>query len=377
MKRRLSALRLAVVLSAFASSRLLSAAPEAEFARRIFDFTPVSEKNPIVARIGDSITIPASEYRAYQQAEKLRAIDDPTSLPQKRAVLESLIDQVLSVDESFRRGVADSPEFAKRMKFTRAMLLTDFLSAEVVAKQAKSPADNATVLAAYADRLFDAADIEVSNEAYDMLKGAAHAIDVSDAASHLGPVMEPPAIASAKLRTIVQRTPDVVLARYNQSKISVREILVIYAGLPAPRPKVDTHESFLAMIKPRIVPELMAFEAERQGIDQQPAFQSKLLENRSALLRFHAQGAAEREANLILKGPELEQRLQAWYQEHKADYAAPTEGGEKKIPSFAEARSRIEGDYSVALCEQLFTEHVQGLRKSTTITVDEVVLKAL
>jgi hypothetical protein len=349
----------------------------ADLSRRLCDFTPASADNPIVARIGDAIAIPASEYRAYRQAEKLHAITDETSLAQKRAVLDDLIGEYLYVDDAYRSGVAESPGFAKRMEFTRSLLLSDFLAAQTIERTHSTPEANAQAVADLGERLFEAATIEVSNETYARLKTAARAIDLASAASQRGPVVDLPAIASARLRDIVDRTADGVLARYQQKTITLKQILVIHAGLAAPRPPLDSQEALIAMLKPLILPDLLAAEAARAGIEALPAFQHKLIENRNALLRFHAAGVIEGRANETLKAPDLREKMQAWYHAHAADYALTDETGLRRVPTYAEVQQRVEGDFSVALRDDLRAKKAAELRAARGVTIDETVLRNL
>jgi len=345
--------------------------------RRFFDFTPVSADNPAVATIDETIRIPLSELRAYREAERIQAITDPASLAQKRALLEDLINEYLYVDEAYRTGVAQSPGFLRHMQATRTMILTDFLAARAMGDKNQKPAETGDAAAALGDRLFEAATLDISNEAYALLQQAAKAIDETSAASRLGPVVEPTQEAAGKLRAIIQRTPEAVLVRYEDKSISVRQLLAIYAGLPAPRANLGTHEGLLGMIKPFVVPELMAIEAVKQGIADDPAFQDKIIQNRNALLRFHMQGLIERQANELLAGPAIETQLHAWYENHKADYAGTEAGHEKRVPTYAEARARVEGDYSVALRDRLLAEKAQVLRKTRSVKIDEAVLQKL
>lgn len=356
---------------------VFGAAPASDTSRRMFDFTPVSADNPVVARIGETIAIPASEYRAYQKTEKIHAITDPSSLAQKRAVLEDLISEYLYVDEAYRHGVAESAGFTKRMDYTRSLLLADFLTAQTVNPAAATPEANNASLDALTNRLFDAATIEVSNEAYAALKTVTKAIDTASAASQRGPIIDPPSVATAKLRQIVETAPEGVLARYLQKSISIKQLLAIYAGLSAPRPRLDTQEALVDMLKPIIVPELMAVEAAKRGIDATPAFQNKVIENRNALLRFKAQGLIESRANETLKAPDVSQRLQAWYAAHADQYAMADEGGVKKVPALADVRQRVEGDFSLDLRDQLRAAKAEELRRAQPVSIDEAVLRGL
>jgi hypothetical protein len=288
-----------------------------------------------------------------------------------------LINEYLYVDEAHRTGVIESARFVKQMEATRTMILTDFMSSRAIAQKPTLAAETSDAAAAMADRLFEATDVRISNEAYAILKKAAKAVDARSAASQRGPIVDLPEDASAKLHAIINATPEGVLVRYEGRTLSVRQILVIYAGLPTPRPPVQTEDGFVAMIKPLILPELMAIEAVKQGIAAEPEFQNKLLQNRNALLRFHAHGAIEAKANDILKGLDLEPQLQAWYRQHGAAFATTTAGGAKKIPPLAEVKERALADFSVDLRDRLLAEKARDLRPVRRVTVDEAVLRQL
>ncbi|MBX3735855.1 MAG: hypothetical protein KF715_04120 [Candidatus Didemnitutus sp.] len=341
--------------------------------RRLFDFTPVSAANPVVATIDGAIEIPLSELRAYRHGERLRS--SVASPAEKRALLEDLLDQYLLVHETYRTGVALSPRFAKQMEATRTLILSDFMATR--AQQEKKPGESGDAAVALADRLFEAATIDISNEAYDVIKRAARAIDATNSAPRPGPVLPSPEDKAAKLYAIISAAPEAVAVRYAGRTLSIHEILSIYSGLPARRPDVQTQDGFVALIKPLITPELMALEAVRRGIADEPEFQNKLIQNRNALLRFHAQGAIEARANEILRSPELSATLQAWYREHADAYATPGEKGGVKPADFSAVRERVLADFSVDLCERFRAEATRDLRKRHAIAIDDAVLAAL
>jgi hypothetical protein len=351
----------------------LSLVALADESRRFFDFTPVSTANPIVAQI-DAIEIPLSEWRAYRDAEQPHAITDSKSMAQKRRVLDQLIDEYLLVDEAYRSGATQSAGFVRQMEATRTMILTDFMAARV--EKDKPPVtptdpDAAKVLG---DQLFEAATIDISNEAFAVVKRTAAAIDAASAAAKRGPVVDAPQHTAEELRKIVQETPEVIVVRYGEKTITTRQILVIYAGLTAPRARIDTEAGFVAVIKPMIVPELMAIEATRRGIAADPLFQAKLIQNQNALLRFHMQGLIERLATEAMHAPNIDEQLEAWYRAHLADYTVAGADGTRRVQPFSEVRSRAESEYSVDLLERLKAAQIATLRKNHRIVVHESVL---
>jgi hypothetical protein len=347
---------------------LLGPALRADHSRRIFDFTPVSATNPVVATIDGDIEIPLSELRGFRDAEKLTAITDPASLGQKRAVLDALLDEYLMVDRAYRDDVPGSPGFARQMEATRTMVLTDFMAMRAAAGHVAAAAADPDPGVALAEKLFEAAKIEVSNESYDLVKRAARAVDA--ATGSRGEMQ-------ARLHAIVAETPEAVLVRYEDRMIGVRQIVALYAGLPVEkRPAVQTESGMIELIKPLILPELMAREALKQGIAAEPAFKQKIIQNQNALLRFHAQGAIERRANEFLRAPDLGDRLREWYEAHRSLYQV-IEKEQPRQATFDEALARVEGDYSVAVRDRLLAEEAASLRKLRSIRIDESVLTAL
>ena len=172
-------------------------------------------------------------------------------------------------------------------------------------------------------------------------------------------------------------TPDAVAVRYEGKTISIHQILSLYAGLPAPRPQIETQEGFVAMIKPFITPELMAIEATKRGIAAGPEFQNKLVQNRNALLRFQVHGAIEARANEVLRGPELEAKLSAWYRAHADAYAVPAKDGGKKNLPLSEVGNRVLADFSVALCDDFLAEKTRILRAQHVVVINEAALAKL
>src|SRR5262249_26789136 len=150
----------------------------------------------VVATIDGTLKIPLSELRAYRQGERLQAKTD--TLAQKRALLDDLVNEYLFVDETYRTGVVSSPRFLKQMEATRTMILTDFLATQVFREKKSGQTGDAA--AALADNLFDAAAIDISNEAHAIIRHAADLLDAAGAASKRGPIIDPPEVAAEKLQ---------------------------------------------------------------------------------------------------------------------------------------------------------------------------------
>jgi hypothetical protein len=369
------------------------AAQETNYTHRLFDFTPVSTNNPVVARISHSIEIPVSEYLTYQKADHESTVKSKLDLAQKKEILNDLIDEYLLVDEACRIGADKHPGFTSRMKFTRTMLLSDFLIAQEVDAKSKTAEEYNNLLDKLQKRLFDAATINVSIEDYDKLKLAAKEIDAADKPSSQSnsgaDAQKTASSAKEKIREIMENMPDSVLARYsdttmtnnmpvtNDTAITVKEVLAVYSNLHAPRPPLETDDDLVSIIKPFIMPPLMADEAIKQGIEALPAFQNKVIENQNALLRIYMHGVIEAQANKELNAPGLDKRIKAWYRQNAAQYAVQAADGVKTIPPCEEIHKRVEGDYSVDVRDRIQADEVRVLRKTHHIEINDAILNGL
>jgi len=362
-----------IVLGAFVVSTMAgtSSTDFSDCARRCFDFTPLSRTNPALARINTSIAIPVSEFLAYQKAEHLSTLKEHLDSAKKKEILNDLIDEYLLVDEAYKAGADRNPEFSKRMEFTRTLIFSDLLVTDEVETKAKTGEEYNKLLGQLEDRLFDAATIDVSVQAYDVLKNAAKEIDA------LGPPGKGESTVGAKAHEILEKMADTVLARYNGEVVTVKEILAVYIPLHVPRPRLETEDDLVKMLKPLIVPALMAAEAKRRGMEALPAFQEKIIENRNALLRIYVHGMVNGEANRQLTAPNLDARMKSWYRQNAKQYAVRGADGAETIPAYETIKARLESDYSEDLRDRIRMEKLRALRKTCDIQINEAVLKGL
>jgi hypothetical protein len=347
---------------------------EAGYDRRFFDFTPISTTNPAVAQIDNSIEIPTSEYVAYQKAEHLATVKDKLDLNQKKEILNELIDQYLLVDDAYKVGADKQPGFIHRMEFTKTLILSDMLVARDVDAKAKTAEQYNELLTNLQERLLDETEIDISNEAYDQLKAMARGINsAGDLAS--SPEEQKDA-AREKTREIMQHSPDAVLARYDGKSLTVKQVLAVYAQLHIPRPNLENQSVLTDFLKPFIVPDLLSVEAQKEGMDKSQEFQDKVLQNQNALLRIYMRNKLEAEADDKLQTSDLDVQMESWYDQHKDQYARQV-NGKNEIPSYAEMRKRVQGDYSEDLLEHLQAKKIQTLRSTHEVRIDDTVLDRL
>src|SRR5262245_42874216 len=98
---------LGVSVSAAACSapglRPAAIATEPEQMHRIYDFTPISESNPVVARVADTpIEIPMSEFQGHLKAEVTEEARRGLDEAGKRKQLDRLIDELVLLWDAYQ-----------------------------------------------------------------------------------------------------------------------------------------------------------------------------------------------------------------------------------------------------------------------------------
>lgn len=263
-----------------APPRLTPIATEPEQLIRLRDFSPVSEANPVVARIVDTpIVIPMSEFRAYlssELSEEERTSLDPNAA---RTHLERLIDELVLLRDAYRKNVDASEPIASALEGTRRMLLAEFLTREEVGDKAKSAEQYSALLAALEDRLFEEAEIVVSNEAYAVLK---------EAVTRYGPGKPDELPAGLAARQ---------LAVCGDMKVTIGDVLSMYLGLtPGKRPDITTPEVLAGLLKELLADGLKVAEARKRRLDRGRLYRETVAANRAALTRMWLQDRITDEA---------------------------------------------------------------------------------
>ena len=340
--------------------------------QRIFDFNSVSpEGNPCIARIDDSIEIPASELRGFIAAEQakldLKMLNDDA----RGQLINELIDEYLLIAEARRLGADRTELFQRRMDHTRKMLLAEFLVGEQVGARAKTAADYQRLLTGLRDELFAACPIEVSNEVHVQLAKAA--ADLTGSFSK-----EPTRVdlenGSRQWEAVADSLNSATLARYNGNQLGARKVLVFYLCLPTDaRPDIATQDGLAALLKELLMPDLMAEEAMRRGLEQRDSFQFKVVENENSLLRMFMRDRLQRRVE-PLKETETEERLTRWYRDHRRNYSSETAPAKAEDP-YQGQRDRVSSDWLEDRLRSARGEVVSALRKLHTVTIDRDALR--
>ncbi len=235
---------------------------------RIYDFTPVSEANLVVASVeGTEIVIPRSEFAAHLKAHVPEDLRKNLDMAAKRRQLERLVDDLVMLRDAYARKVDQNETVGRAMEGTRKMLLVELLNREEVVDKARSAEDYAKLQAALDHRLFEAAEISVSNEAYAALRDAVAARDAGG---------QPSPDPSAQ-----------ILATCGDIQVGIGEAFAAYAALPPDkRPNLMAPEGLSALLEKIMADGLKMAEARRRRIDQGRPYRALVQANRASLTRM-------------------------------------------------------------------------------------------
>ncbi len=328
---------------------------------RLYDFTPVSGTNPVVASVKDcGIEIPASEFRAFVQAMPPPNGDEskrPRTLTteQKRANLDRLVDEHLLMWEGYQQKADQTPFIAHLLEITKGMLMRETLVNETVKGKAKTAADFDRIYKELCDRLFNQTDITVSNEAYgqvkELLKGPSNP-DLSKL---------PPGVGGA------------VFAEWKGGVVTTGDLLAFYMKLPQERrPNLLTHDGVEQMLEQMLEDRLLNEEAQARGLEDAPIVIEKLQLNRNKLCRMYVLNEIAAQAAQLAREPGEEGRVKQWYQQHLKDrYTYKDANGKEQVVPYATAYQRIENNYVDDLREHVRAQYLQGLRSAHPVAIDE------
>jgi hypothetical protein len=342
--------------------------------RRLYDFTPVSETNPVLAKVIEpAIEIPESEFRAYVASEALQRRVRPLSLAEKRDALNRLVDDHLLVAEGYAQKADQDRQVVELLKATESALVEELLLRRELTEKAKSHEEYEALSLALRQRLFDQAKVRVAPAAYEKLKAAAahlNRVDHEDAkAEAAGKTTtggdesdELPDGLSEQERALPLATGDGVTARLG-------DVLQAYAEVPVEdRGDLSRPEKLAEILRDVLADGLVVAEAYREGIQNSDIVKRKVQLNRNALVR---QWVLVQAASKFSTSSDSGVGLKAWYEAHQK-----TLGSERGLsPVKAEpvdATTRAMPDQDRARVEK-----VEALRKDKDVRVDEKRLEQL
>jgi hypothetical protein len=350
-------------LSAIFLSAWLSAVPglRAEPLLRLYDMSPVSATNPVVASVEDcGIAIPAGEFCAYMNIwmppEKKRSVLTKT---EKLQYLQQLLDEHLLLWDGYQKNLNHAPELAEQLESTlRLNLEQSLIHRELELKAPKTDQEKQKLIEALQDRILKAADLQVVPDAFEEFKAIINSPDGSE------PVLD----------TLSDAQRHRPLVQYDGGTLSMADCLEEYYSLPAGnRPDIQEPAEFLKIAQPLLISPLMQAEGRKQGLESSAEVQANVQLNRNVLTkmamlsRLASQGHAQREA------PGWQDRAKQWYDTHKNRYAA--QNGE--ILSYETNKRAVMDDYEQDIVSRIRAEELRSLRTNHTIIINDPVLENL
>jgi hypothetical protein len=330
-------------------------ATEPEDMHRIYDFTPASDANPVLARVsGTPVEIPLSELQAFLRAEVNDEERGRLDAEGKRRKLDRLIDDHLLLWDAYAKRADQGARATQMLENTKKMLLGEFLTKEEVDDKSKSNEQHEQLTRTLRDRLFSRASVVVSNEVHAELKKKA-------------------AARAPKLEDLPADLAAQPIARYRDIAVTAGDVWRRWVGEPPDRrPDLTKPEGLTELLKRELEDVLKVEEALARGIDRQHGYRVKVQENRAAITRMWFQDQATRETQERMKAPDIEGRLRQWYKERLTTrYTYKDEKGQDKVVVYDDEKESIRNDYFDHLRDVVRDERAQRLRQGHEVEVDE------
>jgi len=333
--------------------------------RRLYDFTPVSATNPIIARVKKcDIEIPVSELRAYARtvlSSDAGAVNGPLTPADKRRLLDELLGDHFLLWDGYQQKADRTIQMSNLLESTKTMLLQETLVQQEANNKAKTPEEARRKLC---DEIFDKTEIAVSNESYDELKKVAANLNSTGK-------------ETVDLNQLDPAARDRVLAHWKGGVVTIGDVLAMWAGGPInQRPDLGRPEALTSLLKTMLEDALLAQEARDRGLEKAPIVVQKVQENRNVLARMYVLDRITDRAVARMKEPDTAARVRAWYETNRTTrYTYRDDRGKPRELPFEANRDNIESDYVEALNEQLRAEYIRGLRKGRTVDIDQRLLE--
>jgi hypothetical protein len=366
-----------VLGSWLAAARTHAATEDIRSVHRLYDMKPVSEANPVVARVEScGIEIPASEYRAYLDAEV--SAETPQRLlttAEKRVYLERLLDEHFLLWDGYCKNAEQTDGMIQTLHGTLDMILEETLTEREVGAKSKTADDYSRLLASLRDVIFAKTDIKVSVAAYEKLKVAVRSSHVGIGQGGTG---APRALQNLPDTRLTSADREQRLAECKLGFITVGDFISVYSRfLPDKRPDVQTKEGLEEVLKQMLGHSLLVQEARDRGLEATREVQEKLQINRNVLTRFYALDQLTAKAVARTKEAGYEATLEQWYAKHLKDrYTTKDKNGNERVLQLDEERESIQNDHFEDLVERVRADELQTLRRGRKIEVDQLWLES-
>jgi hypothetical protein len=367
-----------LLLVTLATAGAATAAPTAtkaddaiEQVRRLYDLTPISADNPVIASVREcGIAIPLSEFRAYVRTDTPPdRVGQTLTTEEKRREVQKLIDEHFWVWSGYAHHIDETdPDIKSMLRITRNEALRSLLIKQEVEDKAKSMAEFQLLRKAFIRRLFDQLNVHVSPPAFALAKAAAKRLNAADAT---GKPRDPDDTTLPDGLTQEQRLQP--LATCQIGTLRIGDFLAVYSNPPvAVRVDLDQPDNVAPLLAEAFSGTLLLAEAEARGLDRTAAVREQIQSDRTGLVRQWAIEEIAKKADTMAHDPANEPQLKAWYDAHRATlYTSKDEHGQTHVLPYTPNSDRIQSDYFTHLFEQLRHAELQRLRQGKTIVVDE------
>ncbi|HXE42411.1 MAG TPA: hypothetical protein VN516_05245, partial [Candidatus Baltobacteraceae bacterium] len=336
---------------------------------RLYDLTPVSTNNPVLATVKDSkIEIPLSEFRAFlrnsmhpgKEGKILTEAD-------KRDELGKLLDDYFWVWDGYTSKADQTPEIAGMLAITRDEAMKALLIEQEADSKVTSLEEYEKLKQEIRQRIFNQAEIHVSTDAYKIIKAATAKTAGTNGVETM---------AANNLNPEQQATP---LAICKAGTVSVGKFLQVYFQIPAEsRPDLSTPDNIEKVLQEILADNLLLVEARERGLDKAEAVRTQVQADRTGLVRQWALDQITKKAAVAMNDAKFEDQLKKWYRAHlKSLYTVKEGDGGKRIVDFQKDHDLIQGDYFNNLQEQMRTAELQKLRKGKKIKINRKLLAQL
>jgi len=366
---RISAGLAILCLSAF----LVQARANGEDLRRLYDLTPVSATNPVVAEVKDcDIEIPVSEFAGF-----IRTHTPPNrygrqlTADEKRRALDGVIDDHFWVWYGYAHHADQNSDIQEMLAVTRDEAMKALLLKAEANDRADSLPDYERLKQQLEQRLFDQAEIHIQKHAYDVLLAAANRVNLADQAATNAMAAPPDGLSAAER--------NLPLAVSKAATVPVGPFLDAYRQLPvAERPDLAKHEVVEALLRSALTDSLMLAEARRRGLDKDKAVREQVQSDCTGLVRMWALDQVTRQTVEAMQQPGVELKVRQWYDAHlKSLYTIRDKDGNTRVMDFKTNYAIIKDDCFNGLQEQLRAERLRQFRAGHPVRIDEKRLAGL
>lgn len=343
---------------------------------RLYDLTPVSADNPVLASVKEcGIEIPLSELRAYVRTDTPpNRVGKMLTGPEKQRELQKLVDDYFWIWSGYHQHVDQTdPDIRGMLGITRNEALRDLLIKREVESKASSMAEFQLLRKAFVRQLFDRMETHVSPHAVELAKLGARHINAFDAS---GKQRNAEDDALPDGLTQAQRLEP--LATSKLGTLRVGDFLAVYTHPPvAERADLDQKGALEAELAEAYSGALLLAEAEARGLDRDPAVRQQVQSDRTGLVRQWAIEQVARQADEITHDPANAPKLKAWYEAHLASfYTKKDDHGQVHVLPYAPNSDQILSDYFTDLLQRMQREELDRLRHGRTLVIDAKALEA-